>query len=214
MSLYVRVYTSFYSHRKTIRLKTLLGTDAYWIPPRLWAYAATNQPDGNFGGYSALEIAECVGYSGDASSMLQALLQAGFLEPDQKIHDWKEHNGCHEFFAERAKKAAIARWEKERSKEKGPERVQERRGEEPSIASSMLQASSPGSLRSNGRGLVKSVNEINSQIKDIVEDMEKLKAAGGHQSPTGFEWSDKAKAAEWAELNKRRKELRTEKRNR
>lgn len=71
----------------------------------------------------------------------------------------------------------------------------------------------PLSLRSS-RGPEKTIKEIDSQIKDLVEDMEKLKVLGGHQSATGFEWRDKAKAAEWAELYKRKKELRTEKRNR
>ena len=31
------------------------------------------------------------------------------------IHDWNEHNGYHERYAERAKKAAAARWSKEKS---------------------------------------------------------------------------------------------------
>lgn len=216
MSLYIRVYTSFYSHRKTIRLKSIIGNDAYWIPPRLWAYAANNQPDGKFIGYSPEELSECIGYHGDASSMLQALLQAGFLDEDMSIHDWKDYNGYHTIYAERAKVAAKARWEKERTKERVEETGTEKRGNERSIASSMLQASPPDSLRSNGNGktLPKTIREIDSQIKDLEEDMEKIKAKGGHLSPTGFEWCDKSKAAEWSELNKRKKELRIEKRNR
>lgn len=71
----------------------------------------------------------------------------------------------------------------------------------------------PKSLRSNG-GPRKSINEIDSQLRDILEDMKALKVKGGHESPTGFEWHDKVVLEEWKQLNQRRKELRTEKRNR
>lgn len=122
MSLYVRVNCNFYSHRKTARLRSILGDDALWIVPRLWSYAAENQPDGIFKDYSAAEIANLIGYTKDASQMLQALLQAGFADSDPlRIHDWQEYNGYHTTYADRAKKAAAVRWEKERTKEKGTE---------------------------------------------------------------------------------------------
>lgn len=127
MSLFVKVFTNFYTHRKTARLRALLGDDALWLPPRLWAYAAENQPDGDFSSYSDQELALLIGYSKDATSMLQALLQAGFMDPDRKLHDWTEHNGYHEVYAERAKQAAAARWQKERTKEKG--RGEDKRGD-------------------------------------------------------------------------------------
>lgn len=110
MSLFVRVFNNFYAHRKTARLRAVLGNDALWIPPRLWSYASENQPDGDFSKYSSAEIALLIGYSGDATVMLQALLDSGFMDPGQKIHDWKDHNGYHATYVERAKKAAAARW--------------------------------------------------------------------------------------------------------
>jgi len=140
MSLYVKVFTNFYTHRKTMRLRALLGEDAFWIPPRIWAYAAENQPDGDFSSYSDGELAGLIGYSKDATSMLQALLQAGFMDPDRKVHDWAEHNSFHKVFSDRARCAAIAKWEKERTKEK-EKKGDEMRRDEASIASSMLQAS-------------------------------------------------------------------------
>lgn len=136
MSLFVKVATNFYTHRKTARLRSVIGNDAYWIPPRLWAYAAQNQPDGDFSGYSDGELKELLGYPGDAPSMLQALLQAGFIDPDMHIHDWAQHNGYHASYADKARKAATARWEKERSKEREDT---EKRGEERRQA--LLQAS-------------------------------------------------------------------------
>lgn len=121
MSLYVRLYCSFFSHRKTRRLRAKIGNDAFWVPPRLWAYAATNQPDGDFHSYSAEDIADGIGYTSDAQALLQALLEAQFLDPDLKLHDWAIHSGFHDLYAQRARKAASVRWEKERSKEREDE---------------------------------------------------------------------------------------------
>lgn len=137
MSLYVRLHTSFWTHRKTIRLKTRLGEAAFWVPPRLWSYAAEHQPDGNFSDFTPEEIADLIGYSGDAQAMLQALQQVCFMD-GMTIHGWDEHNGYHTMFAERAKKAARIRWEKE---QKRKEEGKERKGKEPSSASSIQEAS-------------------------------------------------------------------------
>lgn len=112
-NLYVRVHTSFYTNRKTLRLRAAIGNDAYWVPPRIWSYAAENQPDGIFSDYSAEEIAALINYTGDATKMLEALLQARFMDADPlRVHDWDEHNGYHKTYSERAKKAANARWSK------------------------------------------------------------------------------------------------------
>ncbi|HUD75276.1 MAG TPA: hypothetical protein VMQ76_09415 [Terracidiphilus sp.] len=111
----MKVFTAFFTNRKTIRLRSLIGDSALWLPIRLWAYAAENQQDGDFSGYSEHEVAMLVGYSGDASSMLQALHKAGFME-DGKIHGWEEYNEYHAEFKARAKLAADTRWEKHRAK--------------------------------------------------------------------------------------------------
>jgi len=139
MSLYVRLNCNFYTHRKTARLRSLIGDDAFWLPPRLWSYAAENCPDGCFKDFTASELAMLLGYTKDASSMLEALLQAGFMDSNPlRIHDWADFNGYHTVFAARARAAANARWEKQRESSK--EKVQYKRGEEPSIATSMQQA--------------------------------------------------------------------------
>jgi hypothetical protein len=111
--LYIRVKTGFYTHRKTAKLRTLIGDDAFWIPPRLWAYAAESQPDGDLSGYSSEELAMLLGCSKHAPSMLQALKDCGFVDSQGLIHDWTEHNGYHTTFADRARKASAVRWGKE-----------------------------------------------------------------------------------------------------
>ncbi len=139
MSLYVRLQSSFWTNRKTLRLRAAIGDSAFWIPPRLWSYAADNQPDGNFSDYTAGELALLLGYLSDAQAMLQALQQAGFMDGMQ-IHGWEEHNGYHSTFSARASKAAQARWSKEKNQKKESTR-NERKGKETSIASRMLVAS-------------------------------------------------------------------------
>lgn len=119
LSLFVRLETSFWTHRKTLRLRSLLGEAAYWIPPRLWCYAAENQSDGDFTGYSAEELAHAIGYSGNASSMLEALHQAGYMDA-MRIPGWAERNAYHATYAARAKKAATTRWDRERAKKTAP----------------------------------------------------------------------------------------------
>lgn len=137
-TLYIRLYSAFFTHRKTAKLRAKIGDDAFWIPVRLWAYAAENQPDGDFSGYTSEELAMLLGCSKHASSIRQALLEACFLDENGKIHDWEEHNGYHKFFSERAKKAAISRWENVISKDKEKDIDTSIAS---SNASSMLQAS-------------------------------------------------------------------------
>lgn len=159
VGLYIRVLNNFYTHRKTLRLRALIGEAAFWVPPRLWAYASENQPDGCFRDYSSVELALLIGYAGDAQALLQALLQAQFLDAQPiRIHDWDEHNGYHSAFSERAKKAAEARWG--RRPPTPPERtVQERKGKEASIASGIAQASpsNASSISAFGKPTIDSV---------------------------------------------------------
>lgn len=156
MSLYVRVLTSFYTHRKTLRLRVALGNDAFWVPPRLWAYAAGNQPDGIFEDYTAEEIAMLIGYQGDAKAMLQALLHSAYMDENPlRIHDWEEHNSSLAFFERRAKQAAKARWDKEKERTKERESVPKSTIPnltipEPSIASSNASSMSIGVSSSGG----------------------------------------------------------------
>lgn len=133
MSLYVRVMTGFWNHRKTLRLRAAMGDAALWLPIRMWCYAAENQPDGCFEQYSAEELAMLMGYLGNASCMIQALQAVGFLD-GMKIHDWEEHNGFHQTFSSRAKKAADARWKGKDKKQKVIRN--DKKGNEASIAPS------------------------------------------------------------------------------
>lgn len=179
VSLYVRVMNNFYTHRKTIRLRAAIGDAAFWVPPRLWAYAAENQPDGIFKDYSATEIALLIGYLGDAKALLEALLEARYMDNDPlRVHDWEEHNGYHSTFAKRAKTAAKARWDKD-SENTAPsvpdKKGQERKGKEASIAvsnASSIKLESEGNSKSQ---TVTPESRQNSQAEAEAEAEEKKK---------------------------------------
>lgn len=87
-NLYVRLHSSFWTHRKTLQLRRKLGDAAFWIPPRLWTFAAENAPNGDLSNYLAEDLAMLVQYSGDARVMLEALHEAGFLE-NGIIRNWR-----------------------------------------------------------------------------------------------------------------------------
>lgn len=130
MSLYIRLQTSYWKHRKTLRLRAILGAEAVLLPLKLWSYAAENQPDGDFSDYTAEELAMLLECSSNAQAMLEAMQQAGFLD-GMKIHKWHEHNAYHSIFSQRAKVAAETRWQgysqrkeaKERNEKKGKEQA-------------------------------------------------------------------------------------------
>lgn len=126
MSLYVRVYTDFWHHRKTARLRSMIGDDALWIPLRLWSYSAEHQVDGDFSNYSSEEMAMLLGCSKYATSIKESLVNAGFLNDNGKIHDWSDHNGFHATNSKRAKLAAEKRWEKQKEKKQKKDNKKER----------------------------------------------------------------------------------------
>ena len=157
---WIKLTASYWKHKKTIRLCAKLGTKAAaMIPPLMWCYAAQNQPDGNFEGFSAEEFIALIEIPPDILSLInapsiaqalpgamlqacskhttsiacciiQALQEVGFLDK-MKIHNWQIHNGFHEISHLKAKKAASIRWSKSNTY---------KNGDAPSIAPSNAQA--------------------------------------------------------------------------
>jgi len=110
----------YFSHRKVLRLCAKLGPWAEIIPLKLWAYTGKFHPEnGLLIGYSADELVTMIGVrpecNKDASSILQALQDCGFLIPavnGWEVHQWLEYQGHIAAFSIRGKTAAKARWSK------------------------------------------------------------------------------------------------------
>lgn len=98
MTPWIQVYTNLMTHRKTCKLRDLLGLktnyEAVGLVTCFWSWAAVNAVDGDITGYSSRDIADAVGYKKSPGKILGALVEAGFVdcvEDKTTIHDWEEH---------------------------------------------------------------------------------------------------------------------------
>lgn len=93
------------------------GSTDYLID--LWINTATNHPDGALTGMDAMDVALEAGWEDDPDKFVSAMIQAGFLDQDDKgtyhLHDWGDHQPWvveSDKRSAKAKKAAEARWSK------------------------------------------------------------------------------------------------------
>lgn len=83
-------------HPKTKRLMRALGVDRYTVIGVLhvlWYWALDYADDGNLSAFSDADIADGVGWPGDASELVHGLTVAGFLDETRTIHDWDDFAG-------------------------------------------------------------------------------------------------------------------------
>lgn len=103
------------NHPKTLRLKAQLKNDAADIYPiRLWCYVGRfHSSDGILKGYSAEEIECLIGWNGNATELVTAMLKVGYLVQkgdSYHLHEWLDHEGHLVMFRKRAQRAAFKRW--------------------------------------------------------------------------------------------------------
>jgi hypothetical protein len=113
----LNVDIDYFDHPKTKRLVRLLGKGSEVLPLKLWSFTAHYfEKDGRLTGISTQEIESECRWWGPEGEMVQAMLEAVFLERAADgtliVHDWLEHQGHILAFHERAKKGAQARWAK------------------------------------------------------------------------------------------------------
>lgn len=77
------------------RALTLPLWQAVGLLETIWHITAINRPDGDIGYMTNVQIAALVEYSGDADQMVEALVDAKWLDRDHEfrlvIHDWSDH---------------------------------------------------------------------------------------------------------------------------
>lgn len=87
------------THRKTLRLKGLLGigvAQAVGHLTMLWVWAASSTKDGSLAGMTPTEIAEVSGWAGEPADFLAAMIDAGYIDEAPggfRLHDWAENTG-------------------------------------------------------------------------------------------------------------------------
>ena len=197
-NLYVRLKTGFFTNLKTFNLKAKIGNDAYWIPPRLWTYAAESQPDGDFSQHSNAVLAEVLGCVQYAANLKELLTDAGFLDGDGKIHNWAAHNSYHEAYSARAKKAAATRWGDRRRTQK--QKQEKERGNPKEKKSTNGQAVLNGSSSTTD-----GTSNIRGGISLSVGDAAAFNGAWGlwlkHSSQLKYPPTESAIGAQWKKCN-------------
>lgn len=97
------------NHVKVRRLKRLLGVPLYQavgLLETVWLLCSDCCDEGNLGKFTDEEIADYLEWEGPPGMVVNALVEAGWVDRDEKhrlvVHDWLEH--CPEFVRERVRK--------------------------------------------------------------------------------------------------------------
>src|ERR1041384_2575179 len=106
---WLQVETVLPDHPKTRKLAKLWRCHPYMVGGfllKLWGYCLEYQADGNVDGRPADVLDElaapCLGQLlGTHATVRESLEEAGFVDPDGRLHDWEDYSGA--LFARRAK---------------------------------------------------------------------------------------------------------------
>lgn len=93
---WIELHQNLPAHRKVKKLKRLLKIktpQAVGHLAMLWLWAVDNTPDGDLSALDPEDIAEACEWPKDAEQFVQALTEAGFVDPDAKLHDWSDYAG-------------------------------------------------------------------------------------------------------------------------
>lgn len=119
----IRLQLTFFGNRKVKLLKRQVGPEGVLSLIKLWCYCAANEPDGAMLGWTEDEVECAADWDGMRGAFVSHSLACGLLDPLKEggfeIHDWSENQPWAAQSTERsarAKAAAVARWERQRSK--------------------------------------------------------------------------------------------------
>lgn len=112
----IRLSTSFFSSRKTKKLKRKVGYDGIVALLTLWTRVAIEKPCGTLQGWDDEDIAIEADYDGDAGEFVSLLCEIGFLDKDSEgtysLHNWTKRQGWVAKSKERAKRGRLSRMAK------------------------------------------------------------------------------------------------------
>jgi len=93
---WIELHQTLPTNKKTLRMSIILKIE---IPQAighlcmLWLWAIDNAQNGDLSGFYAEEIAQVSGWKGDGQEFFNALVKAGFVTEDKKLHDWYDYAG-------------------------------------------------------------------------------------------------------------------------
>jgi len=135
----IRLSTTFFSHRKTKKLKRILGYSGVVALLTLWARVAVERPTGILEGWSDEDIALEADFEDDPVLFVSTLADVGFLdkiESGWELHNWGKRQGWVAKSAQRSDKARLLRMAKTHNRiyrelvEKGFDGISRRQYEE------------------------------------------------------------------------------------
>lgn len=97
---WIQVYSNITTHPKTSKLADELNLQSAQVNPNiiaagmmvsLWTWAIQNAYSGDLKDCSARTIAEACKWKKKPETFVQALITAGYLDEDMKLHDWLEY---------------------------------------------------------------------------------------------------------------------------
>lgn len=97
---WIQVYSNLITHPKTSKLADLLKLSSKATTPdvvatglliSLWTWAIQNAYSGNLSGCSDRAIADAARYRQNPQGFVNALIEAGWLGHDRKLHDWDHY---------------------------------------------------------------------------------------------------------------------------
>ena len=93
---WIRLYTSWPRHRKTMALRRMLGTAEPIL--ELWCWASENAANGDLSKIGPDEIEMASGWRGKRGRCFSAMVEVGFLDTSPsgsiRLHDWMEMTGA------------------------------------------------------------------------------------------------------------------------
>lgn len=119
--MWIEVHQSLPGHRKTKKLKRMLKVKepaAVGHLVMLWLWCIDSAADGDLSQLEDEDIAEAAGWPGDPERFRTALTDAGFLDEDGKLHDWKDYASFNDALDRAEEKRANERERKRRWREK------------------------------------------------------------------------------------------------
>jgi hypothetical protein len=93
---WIELHQSLPTHKKTLKLKKLLGIDTAATVGHLcclWLWALDNTPDGYINDIDDDDLCDIMLYHRATADIKKALREAGFLDDDGCLHDWSEYAG-------------------------------------------------------------------------------------------------------------------------
>lgn len=118
---WLSIYQTLPTHKKTMRLRRLLKIrkpEAVGYLVMLWLWALDGAPDGDLSEFTADDIAEICDWNKKPDVFLSALREAGWIDENNRLHDWDDYAGTLISSRERQRKQNRERQKRHRDKAK------------------------------------------------------------------------------------------------